>query len=60
MLYICTVNEKEILCPVCKRKGRYSLLGKAEHIDGYGALLLWCKKCREQIRIPLDSIRTQR
>ena len=47
----------KILCPECAKSGsRSQLLGKAENVTGSGYLLLWCKKCRKEIKISLAEI----
>lgn len=49
--------DNEILCPVCARKGIRSLLARACGVSGSGHILLWCKKCKKEIRISIEDIR---
>lgn len=47
----------EILCPKCAEHGRKQrLLFKCEDVRGRGDLYVWCKGCRKEIRIPIESI----
>ena len=51
----------EVLCPRCKELGRKQpLLFKYEDVRGRGDLYLWCKRCRKEIRIPIESISLDR
>lgn len=47
---------KRIMCPNCARKGINTLLARASSVQGEGYLLLWCKKCKSEVRIPLEYI----
>lgn len=56
-MYIFADMKGDILCPHCIDCGRKSpLLGKYEDIRGTGELFLWCKKCKREVRINLDSL----
>lgn len=49
--------KAEVLCPRCKELGRKQpLLFKHEDVRGEGDLYVWCKRCRKEIRISLESI----
>ena len=51
----------EVLCPRCKELGRKQLLlFKYEDVRGKGDLYVWCKRCRKEIRIPIESISLDR
>lgn len=47
----------EIYCPRCAELGRKKLLAKYEDVRGVeGDLYLYCKVCKKEVRIPLESI----
>lgn len=50
------IMDNEIVCPVCARKGIRSLLARACGVSGSGHILLWCKKCKKEIRISIEDI----
>lgn len=51
----------DILCYKCREAGRKpQILGKYEEIRGKGDLYLWCKKCRREIHIRVESISLDR
>lgn len=52
----------EILCPKCREAGRRpKILGKYEDVTGVkGDLFLFCKVCKKEVRIPLESISLDR
>lgn len=47
---------KDVLCPRCRTRGVKSLLARSEMIKGSGYILLWCKKCKKEIRIDIKDI----
>lgn len=50
--------KRNIYCPLCAAKGyKPQILGKCEDISGHGTLYMWCKKCREEIPIRVDSLK---
>lgn len=53
MSYICGVIGKDILCSECAKRGKRSLLGRVERAEG--VVLLWCKHCREQMRVTITK-----
>ncbi len=47
----------EVYCPECIKCGRKpQMLGKMEDWGDKGFLVLWCKKCRKEIRIPVANL----
>lgn len=54
--YICSMEAKKIMCPECGKKGVRSWLASAEAVKGDGYILLWCKKCKKEIRIDIKDI----
>lgn len=45
-----------ILCPHCAELGRTpKVLGKYEDLRGAGDVYLWCKRCRREVRIRIES-----
>ena len=56
-MYICNMKG-DILCPKCREAGRRpKILGKYEDVTGAkGDLYLFCKVCKKEVRIPLESI----
>lgn len=51
----------EVYCPRCKALGRKQpLLFKYEEVRGTGNLYVWCKRCRKEIRIPIEEISLDR
>lgn len=54
--YICDMKQ-EVLCPRCRALGRNeTLLFRHEDVIGKGYLYLWCKRCRREIRIPIECL----
>lgn len=50
-----------IYCPRCAAHGRRKLLGKHEDIHATsGDLILFCKVCKKEVRVPLESISLDR
>ncbi len=47
----------EITCPVCAKYGIRSLLARACGVRGGGCIMLWCKKCRKEIRINIEDMK---
>lgn len=45
---------KRIMCPKCARKGIRTMLARASEVKGEGYILLWCKRCKEEVKIPLE------
>lgn len=46
-----------IYCPRCVEEGRKpKILGKYEDLMGVGEIYLWCKNCRQEIRISIKDI----
>lgn len=53
--------KKSVMCPRCGELGRKQLLlFKCEDVVGRGDLYVWCRKCRKEIRIPIESISLDR
>mgnify|MGYP001038722745 CR=1 FL=1 len=55
-MYFCAMKETKIMCPECAKRGRRSWLASAEGIVGKGFIKFWCKKCREEIKIPIANL----
>lgn len=46
-----------VYCPRCAEQGRKKLLAKYEDVrNAKGDLFLFCKVCKREVRIPLESI----
>lgn len=61
--------KSDIICPECmernrrvpaERRWKPQVLGKYEDVVGRGDLYLFCKKCRKEIHIRIDSISLDR
>ena len=52
--------KRKIMCPICARRGYTSWLASEDNIHGYGYLYLWCKRCKQEIKIDIKDIKTQR
>lgn len=50
------MKPKKIMCPECAKRGIRSWLASSDGLKGDGYLLLWCKRCKKEIRIPLKDI----
>lgn len=58
--YICDMKQ-DVFCPRCQRFGRNeTLLFRHEDVIGKGDLYLWCKRCRREIRIPIERFSLNR
>lgn len=45
----------DIHCPKCDK-----IIGKYEDVIGRGDLYLYCKRCRKEVRIPIEQISIDR
>lgn len=50
------MKDKKIMCPECAKKGKRSWLASAEGVVGKGFIKFWCKKCKEEITIPIANL----
>ena len=45
-----------IYCPRCLEQGRKKLLAKYEDVVGKGDLYLYCKVCKREVLVKVESI----
>ncbi|MBD5367259.1 MAG: hypothetical protein HDR82_09750 [Bacteroides sp.] len=52
--------KEAIYCPRCAEQGRRKLLARHEDVTGKGDLYLYCKVCRREVLVKVESISLDR
>ena len=46
---------EDVFCPICSKKYNRKKLLLKKHKDAKGEIIVWCKGCKKEVEIVLDS-----